>query len=420
MWRHLHPNVRVRIVNSFLARMVGGAVFPFMAIYFTDHLGPALAGGLLAALVGVQFVAGLYGGGLADAWGRRRTLLAGEWLKLAAFLVLLAANVVTPLPWVTFAALALINVSSGLINPAAEAMLVDVSTPDTRTFMYAVNYWAINASLLIGTLLGGWLYRDHFPTLLAGLCLMSCLTLFLAWSRMTETLGGPRPTRQEVRQRMGLAPLARSYAQVVGDRPFLLFLVGFVLLMTVEFGRSNFIPVHLARFFPPQTALGVQLSGVQAMSVLTAVNTVMIVAFTVPVSTWVKGRDLTRLMAVGFALFAAGFAVLNASLSLPVLIAASILLSVGELLYVPTRQTLLADLVPEGRRGAYLAVSGQTFTVGKWLAALGVPLGASVGGTGMALVTLTLGALSILLSLAGLRGWGDGQTRAQPQPQAND
>nr|WP_245872841.1 MFS transporter [Deinococcus planocerae] len=200
MWRQLHPNVRVRIVNSFLARMVGGAVFPFMAIYFTEHLGPALAGILLAALVGVQFVAGLWGGGLADAWGRRRTLLAGEGLKLAAFLVLLAANVVTPLPWVTFAALALINVSSGLINPAAEAMLVDVSTPETRTFMYAVNYWAINASLLIGTLLGGWLYRDHFPALLAGLCAMSCLTLFLAWSRMTETLGGPRPTRAEVRR----------------------------------------------------------------------------------------------------------------------------------------------------------------------------------------------------------------------------
>nr|WP_245872840.1 MFS transporter [Deinococcus planocerae] len=164
---------------------------------------------------------------------------------------------------------------------------------------------------------------------------------------------------------MGLAPLARSYAQVVGDRAFLLFLVGFVLLMTIEFGRGNFIPVHLAHLFQPQTALGVRLDGVQAMSVLTAVNTVMIVALTVPVSTWVKGRDLTRLMAVGFALFAAGFAVLNASLSLPVLIAASVLLSLGELLYVPTRQTLLADMVPVDRRGAYLAVSGQTFTVGK-------------------------------------------------------
>ena len=67
MWGALHQNVKIRIVNSFLTRMVGGAIFPFMAIYFTQHLGAGLAGLLLLLLVGVQFMAGLYGGGLADA-----------------------------------------------------------------------------------------------------------------------------------------------------------------------------------------------------------------------------------------------------------------------------------------------------------------------------------------------------------------
>lgn len=404
MWRDLHRNVRVRIINSFLTRMVGGAVFPFMAIYFTAHLGAALAGILLMLLVGVQFIAGLYGGGLADAWGRRRTLLSGEGLKLAGFAALLLANLNTPHPWATFAALIAINLSSGLINPAAEAMLVDVSTPDTRTFMYAVNYWAVNASLLIGTLLGGWLYQDHFTALLAGLLGMSCLTLFLAWRFMTETLGGPRRTRAQVQASMGFAPLARNYAQVVQDRPFLLFLLGFLCIMTIEFGRTNFIPVHLAAHFPTQAAFGVTLTGVKAMSVLTAINTLMMVAFTISVSTWVKGKDLRRLMFLGYALFATGFATLNAGTALGVLVAGSVLLSLGELLYVPTQQTLLAALIPEDRRGAYLAVNGQTFTVAKWLAALGVPLGAGIGGAGMAVITLGLGVLGILLARAGLRG----------------
>ncbi|GAA5533533.1 MFS transporter [Deinococcus aluminii] len=404
MWGRLHPNVKVRIINSFLTRMVGGAIFPFMAIYFTQHLGAGLAGLLLILLVGVQFMAGLYGGGLADAWGRRRTLLAGEVLKVLAFAGLLLANLWVPLPWWTFVALVVINVANGLINPAAEAMLVDVSTPESRTFMYAVNYWAINASLLIGTLLGGWLYQDHFTALLSGLLGMSFLTLFLAWRFMTETLGGPRRTAAEVRERVGLRPLLGSYAQVVGDRAYLLFLLGFVLLMSIEFGRQNFIPVHLAQAFAPQTFLGLPLTGVKAMSLLTAVNTVMIVAFTIPVSHWVKGHDLKRVMAWGFLLFAGGFAVLNGSVHLGVLIAGSVVLSVGELLYVPTRQTLLADMIPEDRRGAYLAVNGQVFTLGKWLAALGVPLGAQIGGTGMMIVVLGLGLLAVLLSLAGLRG----------------
>ena len=73
MWAELHQNVKIRIINSFLSRMVGGAVFPFMAIYFSQHLGAGTAGLLLMVLVGIEFVAGLYGGGLADAWGRSRT-----------------------------------------------------------------------------------------------------------------------------------------------------------------------------------------------------------------------------------------------------------------------------------------------------------------------------------------------------------
>ncbi|WP_407543175.1 MFS transporter (plasmid) [Deinococcus radiomollis] len=140
MWSSLHPNIRTRITTSFLARLVGGAVFPFLAIYFTAHLGAGLAGLLLALLVGVQFLAGLYGGGLADTWGRRRTLLVGEAVKLGGFMAMLTANVSGPHPWATFAAVTLVNTASGLINPSAEAMLVDVSTSESRTFMYAVNY----------------------------------------------------------------------------------------------------------------------------------------------------------------------------------------------------------------------------------------------------------------------------------------
>ena len=416
MWRQLHPNIKVRIINSFLTRMVGGAIFPFMAVYFAHYLGAGLAGLLLMALVAVQFVAGLYGGGLADAWGRRRTLLAGEVLKLLAFAALLLGNLWTPLPWVTFAALAVINVANGLINPAAEAMLVDVSTPDTRTFMYAVNYWAVNASLLLGTLLGGWLYQDHFAALLAGLLGMSFVTLFLAWRFMTETLGGPRRTAAQVRESVGVRPLLRSYAQVMTDRPYVLFTLGFVFLMTIEFGRQNFIPVHLAQSFPAQALWGVNLTGIKVMSLVTAINTLLIVVLTIPVSHWVGKRELRPVMALGFLLFAVGFAALYGSLNLWALVAGSVVLSIGELLYVPARQTLLADLIPQEKRGAYLAVNGQVFTLAKWLATLGVPLGAQIGGLGMGALIALLGVLAVVLSLRSLREASPERTPEHPAP----
>lgn len=399
MWRTLHPNVRTRITTSFLSRVVGSMVFPFLAIYFTAHLGAARAGALLLALGVVQFLAGLYGGGLADAWGRRRTLLTGEGLKVLAFLGMLAANWDGPQPWATFVAVVLVNVASGFINPAAEAMLVDVSTPESRSFMYAVNYWAVNLSILLGTVAGGWLYADHFTLLLGLLVGMSLLTFWLCWTRMTETRAASPTARAE----LGLAPLARSYAQVVRDRAFGLFVLGGILILSIEFSRNNHVAVHLAQFFPTAGWFGVRLDGIKAMSVLTAVNTLLIVALTAPVATWLKGKEERPLMHVGFGLFAVGFAVMAFSTSLPVLLLGTLVLSLGELLYVPTRQAALAELVPEDRRGAYLAVHGQVFTVSKWIAALGVPLGGVIGGVGMAGITLALGLGGMLLTEWALR-----------------
>ncbi|SMB88635.1 MFS transporter [Deinococcus hopiensis] len=405
MWRTLHPNVRTRITTSFLSRVVGSMVFPFLAIYFTAHLGAALAGTLLLTLGVVQFLAGLYGGALADAWGRR-TLLTGEGLKLLAFAAMLAANGNGPHPWATFAAVVLVNVASGLINPAAEAMLVDVSTPKSRSFMYAANCWAVNLSILLGTVAGGWLYADHFTLLLGLLVGMSLITSALCWTQMTETRAASPTARAE----LGLAPLARSYAQVVRDRAFGLFVAGGILILSTEFSRNNHVAVHLAQNFAASEWFGVWLDGIKAMSVLTAVNTLLIVALTAPVAAWLKGREERPVMYAGFALFALGFAVMAFSTSLPVLLG-TLALSLGELLYVPTWQSALAELVPEDRRGAYLAVHGQVFTVSKWIAALRVPLGGLIGGSGMAGVTLALGAGGVLLT-----GWA--LRNRQPQAPA--
>ena len=401
MWKTLHLNVRIRLINTFLTRLVSSAIYPFMAIYFSTHLGAGLAGLLLAGLVGTEFVAGLYGGGLADTWGRRRTLLTGELLALAGYSFLLLSNLSVQLPWPTFAALALISVASGLINPAAEAMLIDVSTPESRTFMYAANYWIINISILIGTLLGGWFYQDHLAGLLAGLLSMSCITLFLAWRFMSETLQ-PR-LGGTTGKGTGLGALVTSYREVLRDRPFVLFLLAFVLMISIEFGRANFIPIHLDQHFAERTVLGIDLTGIKVRSLLSAENTLLCIALTIPVTAWVKRHDLGRMMLWGTVLYAGGFVALYGSVHLGVLLLSSLVLTVGELLYVPTRQTLLADMIPADRRGVYLAASGQVLTLARLLAALGIPLGALIGVYGMMVVVGVFGVCSALLGQLSLR-----------------
>ncbi|EAE2472809.1 MFS transporter [Listeria innocua] len=409
MFKELHPNIRARILIQFLSKIIGSMIFPFMAIYFSMEINSKVAGILLMINVLAQFLAGMYGGHLADIIGRKKLMVAGELLKVFAFLGMVLCN--SPIfhsPWITFVMLLLIGVAQGLINPAGEAMLIDVSTPENRSFMYSVSYWANNLSMMIGIIVGGWFFVDYLFPLLVALFIMSFVTAWLTISLISETLKQKAVLKKGS---YGLVGMLKNYGQVLHDYRFLLYTLGGIAVMSIEFQRSNYISVRLAEDFQALLVhfgpLGnITLNGVQIVSVLTAVNTLFIVLFTVPVARFVTKRAQQPIMYVGFTLFAIGFAVCAFANNLAVLLLATAVLSIGELLYVPTRQTILAAIVDDNRRGAYMAFNGIIFQIGKMIGSVSLVFAPFIGKYGMAAFTILLGVLSIIFSAAALKsGW---------------
>ncbi|MBF2458631.1 MDR family MFS transporter [Listeria seeligeri] len=406
MFRELHPNIRARILIQFLSKIIGSMIFPFLAIYFTMEINSSVAGVLLLINVFVQFVAGIYGGHLADVIGRRKLMITGEVLKVFAFLGMVLCN--SPFfhsPWITFAMLLIIGVAQGLVNPAGEAMLIDVSTPENRAFMYSISYWANNLSMLIGIMVGGWFFVDYLFPLLVALFIMSFVTAWLTIILISETL-----ERKVVPEKgsYGLLEMFKSYGQVLHDYRFLLYTIGGIAIMSIEYQRGNYISVRLAEDFQHFLVnfgpLGeVNLNGVQIVSVLTAVNTLFIVLFTVPIARWVTKRAQQPIMYVGFSLFAIGFAVCAFANSLIVLLIATAVLSIGELLYVPTRQTILATIVDDNKRGAYMAFNGIIFQIGKMIGSVSLVFAPFIGKYGMGIFTIALGIVAIGFSAVALK-----------------
>ncbi|MBC1429357.1 MFS transporter [Listeria seeligeri] len=406
MFRELHPNIRARILIQFLSKIIGSMIFPFLAIYFTMEINSSVAGVLLLINVFVQFVAGIYGGHLADVIGRRKLMITGEVLKVFAFLGMVLCN--SPFfhsPWITFAMLLIIGVAQGLVNPAGEAMLIDVSTPENRAFMYSISYWANNLSMLIGIMVGGWFFVDYLFPLLVALLIMSFVTAWLTIILISETL-----ERKVVPEKgsYGLLEMFKSYGQVLHDYRFLLYTIGGIAIMSIEYQRGNYISVRLAEDFQHFLVnfgpLGeVNLNGVQIVSVLTAVNTLFIVLFTVPIARWVTKRAQQPIMYVGFSLFAIGFAVCAFANSLIVLLIATAVLSIGELLYVPTRQTILATIVDDNKRGAYMAFNGIVFQIGKMIGSVSLVFAPFIGKYGMGIFTIALGIVAIGFSAVALK-----------------
>ncbi|NYN49764.1 MFS transporter, partial [Salmonella enterica subsp. enterica serovar Typhimurium] len=75
-----------RILIQFLSKIIGSMIFPFIAIYFSMEISSSIAGILLMINVIIQFLAGMYGGHLADIIGRKKLMVTGEFLKVIAFL----------------------------------------------------------------------------------------------------------------------------------------------------------------------------------------------------------------------------------------------------------------------------------------------------------------------------------------------
>ncbi len=73
----------------------------------------------------------------------------------------------------------MINTAIALLSPAAEAMIIDDSTPKNRSFIYAVDYWAMNLSIMFGSMIGGMFFNEYRFELFTLLSLSSLVVLYI-------------------------------------------------------------------------------------------------------------------------------------------------------------------------------------------------------------------------------------------------
>lgn len=411
--RSLHPNIRLRLGVGFVQRLLSVMLMPLLVIHLAGLYGAAVAGALTVCVAAAGIAANFLGGHLADVHGRRPVMVAGELGATVTFALLALANS----PWwssgpATFGLFLLNTCCSQLATPAADAMMVDVSTPENRPLVYTINYWSINLAFTVGALLGGFLYDGHFLQLLTGAAVLCLLTTAVMWRWISETApstGAPGAS--------GPAAMVRGYLAVARDRVFLQQLAAAALIAAVEMQIGYYIAVRLADEFPRQTLLtlgsfGLDVDGTAILGVLRAVNAALVVALILAAKT-LLGRvgERTRLYG-GITVFIVGYMIWAVSNSGWVLIAAAVLLTVGEIASVPVRQALLADLIDPEARTKYMAAYALNARVGLLVAALCVTLGAFVPAVGMSLLYATAGVAALLLyrSLLGVRATREAET----------
>jgi len=230
--------------------------------------------------------------------------------------------------------------------------------PPADDYLYTKASPSTNLGAVVGPPLGALLVGRSFGTmfLVAGV---------LAWCSAVVAVLVPVSGREEASDgRQG------GLRQVLASRHYVLLCLA-VLTVTIAFSQlTTFLPVHMLKW--PYLTLN-------HYGRLLSLNAVINLAFQVPVLAIILRLGHVRSAAVGALFYTAGFLTVGlAGGALSLYVVAVTLISLGEILFSPSVNSLAVSESPEQGRGMYLSLFSVSY-------GLGTSLGAAFGGWGVGL-----------------------------------
>lgn len=371
-------------------------IFPFMAIYLSNHFGVKITGILLLVNVFIGIALSFFGGYVSDRFGRKKLIVFAEMLRLFAFTVMMICNS----PWftsplITYFMMTINTICWSLGGPANQAMLIDVSKPDERKYMFSIMYWANNLSIAIGGSLGGFLFKDYLFELLIALSITALITVILIVFFIDESYVPEQVADEKVFQH--ICQMLRNYREVFRDHLFILYCMAIVFVMSLEFQLSNYVGIRLESEMAVQRFLWWELDGIEMTGLLRTENTVLVVLMALFAAKMVSRFKDRHVIILGSFVFVAGYAYISYSNYIPFLFIAMLLASVAEVVRVPVEQNYQASLPPVHARSSYLAVSGMGYNLAQLICSITVMISAYLNNLATTVFIAAIGFFGVFI-----------------------
>lgn len=377
--RALRPVLAIALAGS----IAGSTIWSFMGIWAVDELGADRSDLGIAYLVGAMLagLSGYVGGHLSDYLGRRRLILIGEGgfaVYVLAF-PLLGDDVVIGL-----AVVACAGSIGALAGSVTQALVADLVPPESHEQAYAAQRVAANLGVTLGPPLGSLLLVvGGWTTLFVGGSMLAWVAFLIA-VRFVPKRGRYTPEKP---------PERGSFGVIVRDHAFLLFVLSGVFAWLVYVAFEIVLPVSLVdtHGFSPA-----------AWGVLVVVNPLAVTLLQLRLTRAVERIPAAVKLVGAMLMMGLPFLLLGVSAAVPVVVLVIAVFVLGEMLWVPTSQSIIAALAPADVRGAYMGAFGSTAAVGFALAPFfGLQIGDRYGDSamwstfaGLAVVGAVLGAIA--------------------------
>ncbi|RNB79514.1 MFS transporter [Brevibacillus fluminis] len=372
-----HPVAWGVILGTFLSRTGFFMTIPFLGIYLGKVKGidPATIGAILAVSFFVGTLSSFFGG-LSDRLGRYPVMIG----SMAVWSLAFAGFALADETWLFFVLSAINGLCRSIFEPAARALLTDVTPPERRANAFHARYFAINIGGAIGPLLGLKLGAGGSASFLPFLVSSAISVVYVA-----VIVCFMLTYRQQLREKTTTIPIRQMVKTVFTDKVFRYFLLGNVFVA----GAYSHLDTTLSQYIGNDR--------VEAYSFLFIVNTLSVLVFQFPLAKLMKRFSSLTSLKAGCLLFGIGLFGFGMFDNMVLLAFSMVLFTIGEILCFVIGDVLIGEIAPEHLRGAYYGASGFAFigqSAGAWLG--GILLNAFGFGQG----PVIFGVLMLLAFLA--------------------
>src|SRR5215211_6513985 len=380
----------VLLLGTFV-NTVGSFLMLFLTLYLTQKGFTPYHAGIALGAWGVGRIVGAFiGGAIADRIGYRYTM-ALSMLTTAALIVGLIAAANQHNPWlVIFVSLVAASLG-GIWRPPAQAMITELTPRDRLVTVTAIYRLAFNAGMFVSPLLGALLSRISWDLLFwveAGSSALFGVLVLAALPRDGRAPAGatvaaaPSETAST-----GETPADGSYARMLTDRAFVLFLVALLLNAIVYVQAPSVLSLHVVSLGYAATVFGA----------LASLNALMVILLEVPLTRVTQRFPIRTVLAVGMALTGIGLSLFSLPLGPAGLVLAIVVWTMGAVTNSPSMFAYPGMIAQPEMRGRYIAAATVASQAGYSIGpVVGTIIWANVGGH----VFWIIGTVSIVAVVA--------------------
>ncbi|MBG0787675.1 MAG: MFS transporter [Anaerolineaceae bacterium] len=322
-------------------------IWPFLMIYASETLALPLAA--VASLMTVNATAGLLSsivaGPVIDRLGRKGVMVVGLIGNGLCYFLLSTAH--------SYSAFALILGASGLFSPlyrvGTDAMMADLFPVEKRADAFALLRMARNIGVATGPAIGGFVLAQSYTIGLygaaAGLAIYGVMLLFFARETIpAEVTAAASSLRDQL----------QGYWQALRDKPF----IGLVGAFTLVQMTTSLIWVLLSVYV--KTGFGISE---QRYGWLATTNALMVVFLQVLITRQTQRHPALKVMRWGAMFYIIAPLLIAFSTGYWGFWLAMVVMTLGELIVVPTASARAANLAPVEMRGRYMSLYGLTWNL---------------------------------------------------------